>query len=518
MLKDYSRTKNSVINVLSGLGGQILNLTLKFVCRTVFIQTLGVAYLGINGLFSDVLSMLSLAELGFDTAISYRLYRPIAENNYSKIREYLVFFRSVYRIIGIVIFCLGLLFIPFLSYVIKDYDSLESLGINASLVFVLFLIQNVSSYLFFAYKSIVFKANQKLYVLNAVGYGITIASSLSQILSLLLFRDFTIYLLVLLFFVILQNLINARLATHYYPQYFAYENERLDKAERKEMFKDCAALFVYKINNIVMKATDNIVLSAFIGLTIVGLYSNYLMVFAAVSGVLHMTFRAVKASMGNLFATDDLEKKYFFFEVMNFVTVLLYGTAAICIAVESNEFITCWIGEEYTIPQPLPLLIGIELLFTGLKLNLAQIRHVSGIFKQMWFRPVVGSLINVAASIIFVQYWGISGVIVGTLLAAIFANFMVDPVAIHRYSFKSFMPVRHYYYKNVMFVVLLGLIGFVYYYLCMLIRIENTILSLIVHLLVCQTSVIPIFCLIFRNRAEFKYLSSLAMNVILARK
>lgn len=517
MLKEYSRTKNSMFNVLSGLGGQLLNIILKFVCRTIFIQTLGVEYLGINGLFSDVLSMLSIAELGFDTAISFRLYRPIADNNTRKIREYLLFFRTVYRIIGLFIFCLGLLFIPFLRYVIKDYDSLEGLGVDASFVFILFLIQNVSSYLFFAYKSIILRANQKSYVLNVVGYGITIASNLFQILSLLLFKDFTIYLLVLLFFVILQNLINARLATHFYPQFFDYQNERLSVAERKELFKDCAALFVYKVNNIVMKATDNIVLSAFVGLTIVGLYSTYLMVFVAVIGILNTTFRAVKASIGNLFATDDLEKKYFFFEVMNFVTIVLYGTAAVCIAVTSNEFITCWIGEKYTIPQPFPLLIGIELLVTGLKLNLGQIRQVSGIFKQLWYRPVIGSFINVVASIILVQVWGISGVITGTLLAYIFANLMVDPVVIHRYTFKCFKPVRYYYSKNVMFIVLLGIIGFVAYYLCTMISIENNILSFLVHLFVCLISVIPFFCLVFRNRAEFQYLSTVAIKTIRAR-
>ncbi len=514
MLKGYSRTKNSLLNIMSGFAGQVLTIILRFVCRTVFIQTLGVAYLGINGLFSDVLSMLSLAELGFDTAISYRLYKPIVEENYKKIRALLVFFRLAYRIIGVVILCSGLLFIPFLRYLIKDYDSLKDIGINAVLIFILFLVQNVSTYLFFAYKSIVFKANQKLYVLDVVGYVITLTSSLFQIVTLLIFENFTVYLIVMLFFAILQNLINARLATHYYPQYFDYKNEKLDKKERKELFKDCTALFVYKINNIVMKATDNIVLSAFVGLTIVGLYSNYLVLFTAVSGVLHITFRAVKASMGNLFASDDIEKKYFFFEVMNLITILLYGTAAICVAVVSNEFIICWIGEQYTIPQPLPLLIGIELLFTGLKLNLAQIRHVSGIFKQMWFRPVIGSLINVVSSVVLVQFWSISGVIVGTLLAAIFANFVVDPVVIHKYSFNRYKAVSYYYCKNMKYIIILGLFGFASYYLCSLIIFENSLLSFFVHLIICLLCVIPAFYFIFRNRNEFKYLSSKLLKVV----
>ena len=505
-MKELSRTKNSILNIFTGFVGQILSIVINFICRTVFIKTLGVEYLGIYGLFADILSMLSLAELGFDTAISFRLYKPIAEKNTSKVRAYLYFFRKAYLIVGGIIFGAGLCIIPFLHVFIADYDSLANLGINAGLVFVLFLTQNVSTYLFFAYRSIILKVDQKKYVLDTVSFFVSILSGLSKIAVLFITRDFIIYILCATSFLIIQNLVNAIIATKAYPEYFKKNFDRIRKCEKIDLFKDCGALLAYKVNGVVMKATDNIVLSAFIGLAIVGKYSNYLLIYSAIHGILHSVYLSVKDSMGNLFVTDDIEKKYFFFEVMNFLSMVLYGTAGIGIAFVSNDFIKLWIGTESLIPQPLPILIGIEMLLTGLKENLAQIRHVSGTFKQMWFRPVIGSAINVTASIILVQYWGISGVILGTILAAIFANLLVDPSVIHKYSFSGFRSVWYYYRKNLVFISVITIVGMADFFFCRLISFESPVLSFISHLSICILTVPIIFLMFFWSRHECVYL------------
>lgn len=514
MKKNESRTKNSLLNIASGFTIQIISLVLNFVTRTVFIKTLGVSYLGINGLFSDILSLLSLAELGFDTAISFRLYKPIADGDDIKVRQYLKLFKNIYKIVGFVIFGVGLTLIPFLPYIIKDYDSLADLGINAAIIFILYLFQNVSTYLFMAYRSIAIKASQKQHILDMISFGITIAYNIVKIIILLTICNFTAYILTTTVFFVLQNLINAYVATKKYPNYFTKEETSLRKEEKIELFKDCGALFVYKINNVVIKATDNIVLSSFVGLTIVGLYSNYLVIYQALYSILHILFRSVKASMGNLFTTNDISKKYYFFEVMNYIAIILYGTAAVGVAVEANEVISIWIGSEHIIPQPLPILIGIELLFAGLKLNLAQIRNVSGIFKQMWFRPVIGSVINVVSSIILVQYWGIAGVITGTILAALFANFMVDPRAIHKYSFNNYKPVGHYYKKNVIYIIVLTIIGSVDLLICNNCFLGHGLLSIILHMLVCGISVPIVFILLYWKTKECKYLRKKAKTLL----
>lgn len=501
-----SRTKNSSRNALTGVLSQCLLILLKFVCRTVFIQALGIQYLGINGLFSNILSMLSIAELGFDTAITFRLYKPVKDLDIASVQKYLVFFRQVYYIIGGVIFILGLLIIPFLPVFVKDYDSLELLGINASFLFLLFLLQNVATYFFFAYRSVILRVHQEQYKLDLIRMIVTLLSCIFQIIVLMVFKSFIGYVVCITTFNIIENLSNGLLTKKLYPQYFIKNNNRLTKTEKVELFKDCSALFVYKINGVVMKATDNIVLSSMIGLAIVGYYSNYVIIIGSVSGILLKCITAVKDSIGNLFVSDPVEKKYFIFEVMNFLVIIAYGTAGLCIALGSNYFISCWLGEEFTIPQPFPILLGIELLLTGLKQNLAQMRHVSGIFQQMWFRPVIGSVINIVSSIILVRYIGISGVICGTILAAIFANLLIDPRLIHKYSFNNQYKSTYYYKKNSLFLLVLFLISLIDFYLCKVLFPMHTITSIFGVLILVMITVPSVLLFIFRKRPECIYL------------
>lgn len=503
-----SRTKNSILNFFTGIGGQILVVLLNFVCRTVFIKTLGAEYLGISGLFGDILQMLSLAELGFDTAISFKLYKPMAERDDAKVRQYVTFFRRVYYIVGAVILLAGLALIPFLRYLIKDYDSLSGLGINAVLIFILFLLQNVSTYLFMAYRSIVVKTRQKQYLLEIVGYAVAVFGAAAKILALVLFRSFIAYIIAILITYIVQNLANAVIATKRFPQYFKKESTRLSKAERRDLYKDCAALLVDKANVVVLRATDNIVLSTMIGLTMVGLYSNYLAIHAALYKLLRVTFRSVKASLGDLFVSDQIEKKYLYFRIVGFMTALFYGTAGVGIAVVGNELIECWVGSAYVLPQPLPILVGAELVVDGIRLSLSQIIDVSGIFKKTWFRPLIGAAINVLASIVLAMYWGVNGVVAGTVIATVCSNILIDPILIHKYSFGGYCSPLRYYLRNLMYLITIALVCAGDMYICSKLFIGHGIWSALVHIAVCGVSVPLILLLLFHRTEECRTLFS----------
>lgn len=513
MGKNNSRTKNSCLNFGTGLGGQLLSIGLKFVTRTVFIYTLGKSYLGINGLFSDILTMLSLTELGFDTAINFKLYKPLAEKDTKRVRLLMKFYRQAYTAVGMAILLLGLCMIPLLRFLIKDYESLEVLGINAVLIFVLYLLQSVSTYLLFAYRSAIIKADQKQYILNIAEYVITILTNIFQIIVLFVWHDFILYTASVIGFNILKNLVNAVIAQRYYPEVFTKEKESISKEEVKGLFKDCGALFVYKVNGVVLKATDNMVLSTFIGLAIVGLYSNYLLFYTTIKTLLNRVYTATKASMGNLFAVSSVEKKYQFFEIMNFVTIILYGTASVGVAVVANELIHCWIGDGYMIAQPLSVLIGIEILFVGLKTNLGQVRNISGAFRQMWFRPVLGIIINLGVSVAMVQKFGIYGVIIGTITADLLTNFMVDPSVIHKYSFQNYKPVSAYYKKNIIYILILFAVGTVDMLLCAVVLPGRGWLSVILHMVICGVSVPGIFVLLYWKTRECQYLVQKAVGI-----
>ena len=303
------------------------------------------------------------------------------------------------------------------------------------------------------------------------------------------------------------------LAKHYFPHFFIRETDSLSRTEIQNLFKDCGALFVYKLNGVVLKATDNLVLSTFIGLSVVGLYSNYLMFYTTIKTLLNQLYNAVKASMGNLFATGKIARQYHFFQVMNYLTVILYGTAASGIAVCADELITVWLGSDYTIGQPFSVLIGIEILFVGLKNNLGQIRNVSGAFRQMWFRPVLGVIINLSVSVILVQRCGIYGVIIGTICADMLTNFLVDPSVIHKYSFQNYRPVAEYYKKNLSYFFVLALICSADFWICSHVMTGHGWISVCLHILWVGVTVPSIFLLCWRKSSECCYLISLAHKI-----
>lgn len=502
-----SRTKNSFLNLISGFGGQGVNILFNFVTRTVFIYVMGKEYLGINGLFANILSMLALTELGFGQAIGYRLYKSLAESNAKEVRVLMKFYKHAYRVVSLVIAILGLALIPLLPLLIKDYDKLAGLGINAVLVFCMYVLQSVSSYLFFAYRTVVIDTDQKGYILNAVQIAATFVTNIAQIAVLLLTGSFILYTAVLTAVPIMQNIFNGVLIKRMYPEFFEKEKDSLPRSEVITLFKDTGAAFVYRINNVVLQSTDNIVLSAFIGLSTVGMYSNYLMLYNASRVFLEKFFQACRASMGNIFAVDSMEKRYLMFRVMNFMTAVLYGTVCVGIVLLANEFIDVWIGEDYLLKEPFSLLIGIELLFSGLKYNLGQIRNISGVFRQLWYVPVLGCLINLIVSVSLVQYIGIYGVVIGTIVSDLLSNFMLQPAALYKHTFSGCRHVSDYYKRNLLYMLILTGVGAADYFLCSRFFTGMGILSVIIHGFICAVSVPAVFFMIFCKSAECRYLT-----------
>ena len=506
MKKTASRTNNSVLNIITGIGGQMCTIILKFVVRTVFIHALGKSYLGINGLFSNVLTLLSLTELGFDTAINFKLYKPLADGDDKRVRVLMKFYKQAYRVIGMVILILGICLIPVLPYIIKDYDTMAILGINAVLIFLLHIGRTVCSYWFFAYRAAILKANQKKYIIDIVEFFANIATSVAKIIVLVFFKDFVLYTSTVIVFNVLQNCVNAYIVKRKYPQFFDKEEENLSRSEIIDMMKDCAALFVYKINNVVVKATDNIVISAYIGLGDVGIYSNYALFYSTARTLFDKVYAAVKASMGNLFATESVEKQYRFFQIMNYISAVLFGTACCGVAVCGDELIKLWVGPEYVVGNMFALLIGIEIFFHGLRINLGQVRSVSGVFQQMWFRPVLGIFVNLGISIALVQVCGLHGVIIGTIVSDITTNFLIDPKVIHKYSFHDFKPVSEYYRKNLGYIVVLSAVTLLNFWICKVLFIGYGWFSLIFHGIMIAITVPSAYILIYWRTPENKYL------------
>ncbi|MBO5060349.1 MAG: hypothetical protein J6C82_05495 [Clostridia bacterium] len=516
-----SRTTHSLRNFIMSTFGAILTILFNFISRTVLIKTLGSDYIGINGLFTNVLSMLSLADLGVGTAILYNLYKPIEDKDFHRITVLMDFYKKLYRVIGLVIFVLGVCLIPFLPNIIKDYDRLRQLNINAVLLFLLFLFRTTSSYWFFAYKTALVKAHQKEYVLKPIEFVFLLAMNILQILVLILFKNYIFFIVVSIVMQLIQNIVCALKTEKMYPYIKEKTPDRLEKSERKEIFKNCYALFLYKINTVVTNATGNIVLSAFLGITSVGLYSNYTLIVTAIRSVVSKVYVAMTASLGNLHAEGDVKHEEKIFNTVNFITFIMYGIAAIGMAIVCNDFVNVWIGNKYLIsPMEIPgtgfsvsfpLLLGIEIYVLGINLFLSYFRNSMGLFQQGKYRPIATIIINLAVSVFLVTKIGISGVVIGTIVSALATYIWYDPMIIYRHTFKT--STKEYWIKNLKYAVAVCVAGVISYKLCDVVN-GNGIIFVILHGIICVLTSVAVFTAAFFRTEEFKYLSTMVKNLV----
>lgn len=508
-----SRTQNSILNFITNLGSSLLLVVLNFVTRSMFIRYLGTSYLGIEGLFSNILTMLSLAELGFGSAIVFKLYKPIEEQDRPRILVLMKLYRKTYFILGCVIAAVGICLIPFLPSLVKDYHRFADLGLNAVIIFLLYLFNSVASYWFFAYKSAFVQASQKTYLLNLLGYAVAIVNSICQILVLVFLRSFILYLSVQIFFAVLTNLLYALVCDKRYPYIREKTSERISKEELKEFFKDCASLLLYRGSNTITTASDNVVLSAMVGLETVGYYANYLSIKTALRSLLYTFLSAVQASLGSIYSTGNLEWSRLVFRVVNFCTVLLYGIGAIGLAVLMDDFIQLWIGSEYivtswlyngqTVSTPIALLIGIEIFTYGQVLYCSIFRNAMGLFQELKFRPVASILVDLAICILTIPYLGIAGCVLSTIVSHLTTNLIFDPIVICKHGLKQ--SPWGYFLRNLSYKLVIILAGLLAWWVCGLIPFDGIagfLLRGVVCVLVPSFSMVICFC----RTTEFSFL------------
>lgn len=500
-----SRTKNSFFNFVTSIGGQTLTIVMQFIVRSVFIKTLGESYLGITGLFSNILSMLSLVELGVGNAILFKLYSPIAQGNYRRISVLMKFYKQIYSVIGIVIALIGVGMIPFLPMLINDYEKVAELGIPAVLIFLLYLCQSVSSYLFFAYKSAIVKANQKEYLLTVLEYGITIGSSILQIVLLTVFCNFILYVLVLIGTTIIKNLIYARLADKLYPEIDYKVEESLSRKEATGIAKDCYALFLFRINGVVQKAMGNIILSAVHGLSAIALYSNYHIFYTSVKSLFVRIYGSIAHSLGNLHTSKDSKHEYRVFENIFLITVILGGTAFVGISVVVDDFVHAWLGETWILPQPFAVLLGFEIFTMALREVLGKYRTTMGLFQQAKYRPIVEAFLNLSLSVFLTKLMGIPGVVLGELIAGWVTFAWYDPIIIHKYGFGEGFYAKRYFGKLIKYLATLAAICALDLWLCSYIIFENRWISVVIKAIICGITTPCALIAVTAKTEECKY-------------
>lgn len=499
------RVKHTLLNISAGLGSQILITALSFVTRTVFIHSLGIEYLGINGLFTSLLAMLSLAEAGIGSSIIYSLYKPVAEQDQRKIMGLMRLYRNAYRIIAMVVFTIGLILLPFLHFFVKDTTIP-----NITLIYMLFLLNTAVPY-FFVYKQSFLNVNQKNYVITLIFTVSSILSTCTKVLIILYTQNYILYLLIESIFTMITSVLLAKIVDRVYPFLKNKAVIKIDSQTKKEIIKNIKAIVLQNIGNYFIFGIESILISTFISLAAVGLYSNYKMLLDICRTFINQIFKNMYHSIGNLIAKESKDKVFSIFKVTMLVNFWLYSLMAILLYLIVEPFITIWIGSQFLMGSTILFILVITFYERGMRNSITTVKTTSGIFHADRFAPLCQAVINLLVSIILVKKLGFVGIFIGTLVSSIVIPFWLTPYLVYRDVFRKPLWM---YYAQYLFYLGVGLAAYLLAWMTCSVFPADTFLLLIVRAMVCVTTVNLVYIVIFHRTAEFKYLLFIAKNIL----
>jgi len=500
------RTETSIKNAVVAFFGQLLGILLSFISRSVFVWILNTEYLGVNGLFTDVLSILSLAEMGFGTAIVYSLYKPLAVKDEQKIKALMNFYAFTYKIVGSIVLTLGLCLLPFLKLIIKDAPNIS----NLNLIYLLFLFNSVATYTF-AYKRSLIIANQKNYIVTLYRRLFFAIVTILQIFALIMTKNFILYLMISIIFSLIENIVVSRKADKMYPILKKLNDEKLEEADKKELLKNVKALAFHRLGAVAVDGTDNILVSSFVGIIWVGLYSNYLLIVTAIYSILNTVFDSITASIGNLNAIESKEKSYDVYTSILFINFWIVGFCTIALWILLNPFITLWLGNKYLMNGLIVTLIVLNFYIRGMRKTTLIFKDAFGLFWNDRFKPILELIVNLTSSIILVQYFGIIGILFGTMISTLTTAFWIEPYVLYKNGFHK--HVRDYFIRFGCYFLILILAAFVTKFVCSYFEMI-TIPNLIIQIFICLIIPNSIFLAILFWTKEFKYVIRLIKGLI----
>lgn len=510
-----SRTEYSIRNSSIALISQAVMIVLSFVTRTIFINVLGASYLGVNGLFTNILMVLSFAELGFGTAIIYALYKPIAENDYKRISAFMNFYKSVYRLIGIIILIIGLCLITNLDYLIKDTSELPVGLPPLWIIFLIYLLNTTVSY-FFSYKRSLIIASQNGYIDSLNQMLFTFIRNIAQILVLLVFEDFVLFLIIQIVCTVLSNIFISIKADRLFPFLKENRNEKLDRNSLKSISKNVLAMAFHKLGSVVVSGTDNILISKYIGVIVTGYYSNYLLLTTTLKAVYSQVLTSITASVGNLINTKSDSEVYEFYKKLYFLNAYIAIFFTTCLATLANPFIELLWGRNYIFSNQIVLLIMFVFFINCMRQVCNIFIDTNGLFWQIKWKSLLEAVLNLVAALIFVGPldMGITGIVMGTVVSCILTNFWWEPYVVYKHALKK--PLYKYF-------ILYGKYSFVLLLSVLIIQMTFNILSFEINMLMefilkCILSVVVpnlIVWIFYRNTAEYKYIVSIAIKALM---
>ena len=406
------RTRNASRNIIFGILLKLTQIAIPFLMRSAMKYYIGIAYLGLNSLFTSILQVLNLAELGVGNAMVYSMYKPINEDDPKTICALMRLYQLYYRIIGLVVLVAGLILTPFLPRLIKS-DVPEN--INIYILYFLNLMATVLSYWLFAYKNSLLTAHQRIDVISKVTLATNLVQYVLQFLVLWLFHNYYLYVIMLLITQAVTNILTAVAATKMFPDYKPVGD--LDKQEVKNINKRILDLFTSKVGTVILNSADTIVISAFLGLTMLAVYQNYYFILTAIIGLVTIVFNSCTAGIGNSLLVESKEKNYNDIKKFTFLIAWITSICSCCFLTLFQPFMTLWMGEAHLMPFSAVVCLVIYYFLFEINQLLNTYKDAAGIWHADRFRPLITALANLVLNLIMVQFWGIYGVMLSTVIS-----------------------------------------------------------------------------------------------------
>ena len=501
-----SRLEKSIKNLIMSFGNTLFSSLLNFISRTVFIDALGAEYLGLAGLLSNILGFLSFSELGISTAIGFSLYKPLAEKDYKTISALMSLYRKAYSVIAVIVLTSGIGLFFFLDFFISP----EQQPAGTDVAYFAFLFQIVSGYLF-SYKTTLLSSDNQAYRIVPIGVCMNILQTVLQIAVLLLFKNYVIYILVHIFCSVGCMIIQNRYITRLYGHVDFYSEEKLDPEVQHRIKQNIGGLIITKIGDYLVNSTDNLIITKLVSLTATGIYSNYLMIRNLVNGIITTGFASINASMGNIVAVESDEKKLEIFDTLMFCAFVVYSFEAVCFLCLFNPFIgEIWLDESYLFDTVAVIVINNYL--TGLRIPLITMKGAAGTYMEDSWIPFVFAGINLIASIILVDFLGVAGVFLGTIIGSVFTADWYRPVIIYRNVFHA--PVHQYFIKYLIYILL----GFAYmacaFWLCGFVRTQYAFADFLIKTLIAGLLPLGMNVLLFWRTKEFRAVRGMVIRLM----
>lgn len=432
-----TRTRKSLRNTLVGLVGLLASQLVSFVAKSVFVRLLGAEYNGVNGLFSNILQVLNLAELGFATSVAFALYKPLKEHDEQKQAELMHYFANIYRVIAVVVAVAGCCCIPFLQYLIAEDISQLSFSIGELRgYFAMYLVSTVCSYLL-AYKRTLITADQNNYIVTGVDNACNIMLNLLQIALLFVYKNFYAYLAIMIAKTIINNLILHLIANKKYAYLKKYKKAKLPKNEKRAIFQNVEATFLHRLGDVASRGTSSIIISSFVSLIAAGQYSNYAMVTANVGMVVNIIFTSITASIGDLCASESEEVQYKIYKRVRYLAYFCGTFTLVCFIGIFNPFIELWVGKDMVMPMAVVVALSFDSSKWYFRKAILTFKDAKGMFRNDWYKPILEAVAGIALGIGLSFVWGTLGVILGHIIATMLIAIPIETVVFFKQGIKK---------------------------------------------------------------------------------